>query len=1062
MPKDKAPKIHQEPPIPPGVKRGFGKRKRLSPEHFLVLAEEIFKPEEFQATLQRITKEAARVLGADASAILLPEEETGELVIKASHNLSPSYVRAVRIKVGVDAVGQAIVDKKPHIMEDSVAFFRESGDAFTLKMIEREGIKTRVAAPIFVRKDAVGTLNLYHFRLHRYTEEELKSAELFCRLAGVAIQSAQRLQVREERIGSLDVLSETSKALFVVASPEEAYRAAIQAAFRLVPCELAAAFMTDEEKGVIEIKYGLEEEGMKSVEPFSVPIKDVPEEVLKSVRGFLAPFYSGDLPAEHPEFLPFICRQDLRSVATAPVAWGDRLPGVIVVSHREPNQFRPEQLEPLRTMGNLLSLALERLELVEKMRARQQEIESALAFQTHLNTELLTLQQLSAALVSSLELEEVLKLVVEGARTSLGFRKVLISLVDKDERFFERKAWAGLPEEAAARLASQKPPVDYFRKFFHDRFRISRSYFIGHNEASAVVEEKYSYVDRSRPNTLLSEDSWHPEDLLMTPLFARDGKLIGIMSVDDPVDGKIPSRRKVLSLEMFANAAAAALENSRAYAEERARVRELAGIQSIGTTITAVLRLDELIGEVVRTIQETFHYYRVGILLVEKEKLVLKSTSGAATEAVSGLAIDMGAGGITSWVAQSGEACLNRDVTQEPRYLAVDPKTRCEVAVPLALKGQVIGVLNVEEDEVGKLDEVDLRLLSALAPQIAVAIENARLYEQAQRRIDELSVLHRVGQSMSSVLNLDELLSKVLQILNETFHYRQSTISLIEEGGQVAVCRAVFGFGDQNLGIRFRVGIDGITGWVASTGLVLNAPDVSKEPRYIAFATNIGSEIALPLKLRDQVIGVMNVEDEKFNAFGEDDLRLLSTLASQIAVAIENARLYEEKEKQAITDEKTGLFNYRHFQRVLRDELRRARRYNHFLSLLMLDVDHFKNYNDHWGHLRGDEVLKLLAQILRENIRDVDVAVRYGGEEFMVVLPETGKTEAVGMGERICRAVRGYNFVHGEEQPEGRLTVSIGVATFPEDAQEAEAVVDRVDQAMYRAKSKGRNNVQAF
>ena len=1034
----------------------------LTSETFLALAEEIFSPVDFQATLTKIAEGAARVLGADASAILLPEEETGELVIKGSHNLSASYVRAVRIKVGVDPTGQAIIDKKPQIMEDSPAYFRKIGDAFTLKMIEREGIMTRVAVPIFVGLEAVGTLNLYHFRLHRYSGEELKRTELFCRMTGVAIQTARRLKVQSEKIGSLDVLNETSQRIFQAADEEEACRVVIQAAFRFIPCWRASALLVDEEKGCIEIKYGLEEWGEKPVEPFRVMLEDITDEARTGVKGFQEPFQCGDLPQEYPVLLPFIGRKDLRSFASVPVAREGRLLGVIVVSHREPNQFRLEQLEPLRTIGNLLSLALERLELVKKMRARQKEIESALSFQTHLNTELLTLQQLSAALVSSLELKEILTMVVEGAKASLGFRKVLISLLDPSEKFLERKAWTGIPEEVAAQMVTQRPPVEYIRRYFHDRFRISRSYFIGHNEAQGVVEAEYSYVDRSRPTNLLSEDAWHPEDLLITPLHARDGKLIGIMSVDDPGDGKIPSRRKILSLEMFANAAAAALENSRAYDEERARVRELAGIQSIGTTITAVLRLDELIGEVVRTIQETFHYYRVGILLVEKEKLVLKSTSGAATEAVRGLAIDMGAGGVTSWVAQSGEACLNRDVTQEPRYLAVDPKTRCEVAVPLALKGQVIGVLNVEEDEVGKLDEVDKRLLSTLAPQIAVAIENARLYEEAQRRIDELSVLYKVGQSMSSVLNLDELLSKVLQILSETFHYSKSTISLLEEEGKVAVCRAVFGFGEQNLGIRFRVGVDGITGWVASTGLPLIVPDVSQESRYVAFAENIGSEIALPLKVRDQVIGVMNVEEERLNAFGEDDLRLLSTLAAQIAVAIENARLYEEKEKQAITDEKTGLFNYRHFQKALRDELRRANRYNHTLSLLMLDVDHFKHYNDRWGHPRGDEVLALLAQIMRENIRDVDVPVRYGGEEFMVVLPETGKTEAAGMGERIRKAVREHDFIYGEEQPEGRLTVSIGVATFPEDAQEAEAIVDRVDQAMYRAKSKGRDNVQAF
>jgi diguanylate cyclase (GGDEF)-like protein len=876
-----------------------GKTKRqLAPETFLSLAEEIFSSSDFTAALTRIAEGAAQVLGADAAAILLIDETNPELVIKASYNLSNAYISGMHLKMGVDSSGRAIVDCKLQVWEDAPAHLREVKEKDLRELIEREGIKSLVGAPIMIGERVAGTVNLYHFHPHCFKDNEIRAIELFARLAGVALRSAHRLQMREEKISSLDIVSETSQKIFQAQTPEEVYRLSIEASLRLVPCEQAILFLTNEQQGYLEVKFSLEVGREAPVEPFRVLLKEIPEQLWKGGQGIQNPFYTGDLPAEHPELLPLLGAKDFRSIAIVPVARGDKFLGALTVSHREPHQFRPEQLKLLRTTGNLLSLALERLDLVEKMRTRQHEIESALSFQTHLNTELLTLQQLSAALVSSLDLEEVLKLVVEGAKESLGFKKVLISLVDKSGRLFERKAWTGIPPEAAARLATQKPPVEYVRRHFQDRFRISRSYFIGHNEAPDVEDDQYSYVDRVKPVTLVSEDTWHPEDMLITPLFARDGTLIGIMSVDDPVDGKIPSRRKILSLEMFANAAAAALENSRAYAEERTRVRELAGIQSIGTTITAVLKLDQLIEEVVRTIQETFHYYFVGILLVEGGKLVVKSTSGAVSDGVNEFVLTTGERGITSWVAQSGEACLVRDVSREPRYLAADPNTRCEVAVPLTIKEQVIGVLNVEENEVGKLSEGDLKLLSTLAPQIAVAVENARLYE--------------------------------------------------------------------------------------------------------------------------------------------------------------------EKEKQAITDEKTGLFNFRHFQGVLREEFQRARRYRHPLSLLMLDVDHFKNYNDHWGHPRGDEVLKALAQILRESIRDVDVAVRYGGEEFMVVLPETQKPEAVAMAERIRCAVREHDFPFAKDQPNGRITVSIGVATFPDDAQGTEAVVDRVDQAMYRAKARGRDNVQAF
>ncbi len=171
---------------------------------------------------------------------------------------------------------------------------------------------------------------------------------------------------------------------------------------------------------------------------------------------------------------------------------------------------------------------------------------------------------------------------------------------------------------------------------------------------------------------------------------------------------------------------------------------------------------------------------------------------------------------------------------------------------------------------------------------------------------------------------------------------------------------------------------------------------------------------------------------------------------------------YEIAASQACTDPMTGLYNRLHLWRTFDRELERAARYGRLCSALMIDIDFFKNYNDMHGHLKGDEVLKKAAEIFRQNIRNTDISVRYGGEEFLIIMPETGKDLARLVGEKLRKAIEDYQFPLEETQPDGRLTVSVGIATFPEDAEGARALVEKADQALYRAKESGRNRVVAW
>ena len=177
---------------------------------------------------------------------------------------------------------------------------------------------------------------------------------------------------------------------------------------------------------------------------------------------------------------------------------------------------------------------------------------------------------------------------------------------------------------------------------------------------------------------------------------------------------------------------------------------------------------------------------------------------------------------------------------------------------------------------------------------------------------------------------------------------------------------------------------------------------------------------------------------------------------------MDNARLYGEQARLAITDGLTGLYNHKHFHEALAAEVNRARRYGHPISLVLVDIDRFKSYNDAWGHQAGDALLRTLAGIFKAAARQNDLVARYGGEEFAFVLPQTDKRQATALAKRLCRAVERHRCEGEEILPGGRLTISLGVAAYPEDVTHAADLVGRADLALYRAKHLGRNQVQAW
>ncbi len=232
---------------------------------------------------------------------------------------------------------------------------------------------------------------------------------------------------------------------------------------------------------------------------------------------------------------------------------------------------------------------------------------------------------------------------------------------------------------------------------------------------------------------------------------------------------------------------------------------------------------------------------------------------------------------------------------------------------------------------------------------------------------------------------------------------------------------------------------------------------------YLRTVAELDGQLLSPLVHREHQFGMVIVGNRHNQTpYTTAEIEIFALLTNFLAVALSNARMYKEMERISLTDPLTGLFNRRYFENYLQTEIARARRFNHPLSLVMLDVDHFKNYNDQLGHLNGDRLLRNLAGVLNKTVRNTDSVARYGGEEFCVILPEVSKEGAHLFSERLRNTIFSHPFKKREVQPNGHVSVSLGAATFPMDAQMTKELVEKADIAMYKAKKKGRNRVALF
>ncbi len=322
-------------------------------------------------------------------------------------------------------------------------------------------------------------------------------------------------------------------------------------------------------------------------------------------------------------------------------------------------------------------------------------------------------------------------------------------------------------------------------------------------------------------------------------------------------------------------------------------------------------------------------------------------------------------------------------------------------------------------------------------------------------------LIEKLAKEISSILELDKLLPKIMDAFVEAAGVNKGSIMLLNEEGTLEIKSAV-GLSERAIKeVHPKLG-EGIAGKVALSGKPILINNTKKDSLYKDFVLDPKKErppetlLCLPLIFKNRILGVVNLENKiEHKPFLRNDEVLLSILANQSAVAVTNAQLYDS----AVTDGLTGLHNQKYFRLSLTQEIERTKRYKCPFSLFLLDIDHFKSFNDTYGHQTGDTVLRELAKLLKSSVRASDLCARYGGEEFAIILLETDPADTFWIGERLRKKIENSSFTEKNLS----LTVSGGVASYSgEQKINKEELIRRADSALYTSKNNGRNCVTIY
>ncbi len=715
-----------------------------------------------------------------------------------------------------------------------------------------------------------------------------------------------------------------------------------------------------------------------------------------------------------------------RSLLGLPLIANERKMGAALISFNQRHQFTTEEISLGEQAAGQIALAVYKAQLYETERNHARQMER--------------LNSITRASLEITNFREMLQTLADEMGELLQSDGATITLWDE----LEQKT---IPVAATGDLRETYPTMNFESSETTLTESVLRA---GH---ALEVEDSFN-----TPYMSASISARFPDrSLLALPLIAHEQKLGAALIIFHQPHRF--TRQEVAIGEQAAAQIALALNKAQLLDTVSHRIVQLGLLQEVSRQMTESLDVTEVCQRTVDAMINVFGYDEAAIsLLVEKNELELIAIGGTKDMGFSPGFRQYVGQGIMGHVAETHNPYFSNDIIHDPYYYHPSSKgAGSAMGVPMLREGQLMGVVYVQSTPPHAIIPDDIQTLQTLASHLVTAIQKARLYANAHEHLTSMTTLQSVTETVTSSLDLENIFSTVVQLLKETYGYTYVSIYLLNDSTLQLGAQAGY---PQDLIIHEIPVNTGIAGRTVRTRQTQFIPNVRIDPTFLIASYDVESEICVPLLKNDNILGVLNIESTSNRPLTEKDVNLLTSFASPVAMAIDNARLHARTTSLALTDGMTGLFNRRAFDQVLETELARAKRYGHPLSLIILDMDSFKIYNDTYGHPAGDERLKAIANIMLENVRDPDVAARYGGEEFAIILPHTTKEGAIFLAERLREISEGQ--APGERIDHTYIpgyTISLGVATFPYDGITVPAILRAADNAEMNAKRLGKNRV---
>ncbi|MCL4543593.1 MAG: GAF domain-containing protein [Chloroflexi bacterium] len=551
--------------------------------------------------------------------------------------------------------------------------------------------------------------------------------------------------------------------------------------------------------------------------------------------------------------------------------------------------------------------------------------------------ELQALREVSRVLASSQDVHEVLQVVLKAVTKTLGFDRAAVALVDPATQEIRGSVGINMTEEAVIAIRAPLGSNDV-------RATVLRS---------GVIQVVNGWDPRAEPE-MLATYGHHSYVTIYGPLTVA-GERVGVISAARQDQTLTPlSERDIDLFDLFCDYVSIALQGARLVESERKKTRRLRAVTEVMRRANQTLELNALLAETTDLLRRAFGYQRVSVMLVDEhnpQQLYRAACSSEHEETWQDLRVLFGTGMI-GHAAAIGQTRLANDTSQDQHFFqAPGPHTGSELDVPLRVGSTIIGVLSIEGEQPGAFEEEDVPFVETLADQIAIAIRNSQLYGEALRQTQQLNLINSVARRMGGLMPPRELMPYLVDLLYETLVPYSVAIFLRSEREDTVVLAAAQGGkpGPMPPGTVLRTGVDGIVGRVSATGQPLLARDVEREPYFLSYPglPLTASEMAVPIRYADEIIGVLDVQSSTRNAFDSRDIEMLHTLADQVAIAIKNARLFEDLYRR--TEQIAGLheagqaiassLNLDHILRSLLFEVRKRLGFDR-AALALVDRDH--------------------------------------------------------------------------------------------------------------------------